>query len=46
MQSVALSFGGPVNYISAEEGVLRDKNPSDPARAWELWKTHVTRKLQ
>jgi HCOMODA/2-hydroxy-3-carboxy-muconic semialdehyde decarboxylase len=46
MQAVALSFGGPVNYISAEEGVLRDKNPSDPARAWELWRAHVTRKPQ
>jgi len=30
--------GGPVNYISAEEGAARDKGPGIPARAWELWK--------
>ena len=30
--------GGPINYISAEEGAARDKNPGIPARAWELWK--------
>ena len=44
MLAVALSFGGPVNYISPEEGALRDKDPGDPARAWELWKAHALKK--
>src|SRR5205085_2551937 len=44
MLAVALSLGGPVNYLSPEEGTLRDKDPSDPARSWELWKANVTRK--
>lgn len=34
----ALALGGPVNYISSEEGVARDKNPGDPGRGWDLWK--------
>ena len=46
MQSVALSFGGPVNYISPEEGALRDKNPSDGARSWDLWKAQALKKMQ
>jgi HCOMODA/2-hydroxy-3-carboxy-muconic semialdehyde decarboxylase len=46
MQAVALSFGGPVNYISSGEGALRDSDPGDPARAWDLWKTNVMRKPQ
>ncbi len=46
MQAVALSFGGPVNYISPEEGALRDKDPGDPIRAWELWKAHALKKMQ
>jgi ribulose-5-phosphate 4-epimerase/fuculose-1-phosphate aldolase len=46
MQAVALSFGGPVNYISPGEGALRDADPGDPARAWDLWKANVTKKPQ
>jgi HCOMODA/2-hydroxy-3-carboxy-muconic semialdehyde decarboxylase len=46
MQAVALSFGGPVNYISSEEGALRDKNPSDGARSWDLWKAQALKKTQ
>ena len=46
MQAVALSFGGPVNYISAEEGALRDKSPSDGARSWDLWKAQALKKMQ
>src|SRR5215472_5924968 len=45
MQAVALSFGGPVNYISAGEGALRDADPGDPARAWDLWKASVMKSL-
>ncbi len=44
MQAVALGFGGPVNYISPEEGAKRDREPSDPGRAWELWKTLAMKK--
>ena len=46
MQAVALSFGGPVNYISSEEGALRDQNPSDGARSWDLWKAQALKKIQ
>jgi len=46
MQSVAISFGGAVNYISSEEGALRDKNPSDGSRSWDLWKAQALKKLQ
>jgi len=45
MQAIALSFGGPVNYISAEEGATRDNNPSDGARSWDLWKAQALKKL-
>lgn len=38
LQTIAIGLGGPVNYISAEEGAARDKNPGDPGRGWELWK--------
>lgn len=31
--------GGPINYISAEEGAARDRDPGIPERAWELWKS-------
>jgi len=38
MQAVAIGLGGPINYISAEEGAARDRASADPGRAWELWK--------
>ena len=34
----ALGLGGPVNYISAEEGAAVEKTPGDVTRGWELWK--------
>jgi ribulose-5-phosphate 4-epimerase/fuculose-1-phosphate aldolase len=46
MQAVALSLGGAVNYVSPGEGALRDKDPSDPTRSWELWKANAMRKPQ
>ena len=46
MLAVALSLGGPVNYLSPGEGAMRDQDPGDPTRAWELWKANVTRKQQ
>ena len=38
MQAIAIGLGGPINYISAEEGAARDKTRGDSTRAWELWK--------
>src|SRR5262245_26464698 len=38
LQAIAIGIGGPINYISAEEGAARDKVERDAARAWELWK--------
>ena len=37
-QMQAIQLGGPITYISPEEGAARDKNPGDFARAWEYWK--------
>lgn len=44
MQSTALAMGGPINYISPEEGAKRDREPGDPTRAWELWKALAMKK--
>jgi ribulose-5-phosphate 4-epimerase/fuculose-1-phosphate aldolase len=33
--------GGPINYISDEEGAARDRDPGIPARAWEHWKSNA-----
>ena len=38
MQVIALGLGGPVNYVSREEGETREKSPIPFERAWELWK--------
>ncbi len=38
MQLAALGLGGPVTYVSAEEGAAVDKNPGDTQRGWDLWK--------
>ena len=37
-QTIALQLGGPINYVSNEEGALRDQRASDVARVWEFWK--------
>jgi ribulose-5-phosphate 4-epimerase/fuculose-1-phosphate aldolase len=44
MLAIALSLGGPVNTVSPAEGALRDKDPSDPTRTWELWRANVLKK--
>ena len=44
LQTIALGLGGPVNYVSAEEGALRDKNPGEEGRAWDGWKEKAMRK--
>ena len=41
LQTIALSLGGPINYISVEEGALRDQAGGDESRAWDLWKVKV-----
>jgi ribulose-5-phosphate 4-epimerase/fuculose-1-phosphate aldolase len=41
---IALGLGGPINYISAEEGAFKDKQSNDEARTWDLWKERVTKK--
>jgi HCOMODA/2-hydroxy-3-carboxy-muconic semialdehyde decarboxylase len=38
LQAIALSIGGPINYISAEEARVRAEAPNDFGRAWEIWK--------
>jgi ribulose-5-phosphate 4-epimerase/fuculose-1-phosphate aldolase len=38
LQAIAIGIGGPINYISAEEGAAIDNAEGDAARAWELWK--------
>jgi HCOMODA/2-hydroxy-3-carboxy-muconic semialdehyde decarboxylase len=38
LQTAAIGLGGPITYISDEEGMGRDKNPGDPNRGWEYWK--------
>jgi HCOMODA/2-hydroxy-3-carboxy-muconic semialdehyde decarboxylase len=44
MLAVALALGGPVNYVSPGEGALREKEPSDATRSWELWQANAMRK--
>jgi ribulose-5-phosphate 4-epimerase/fuculose-1-phosphate aldolase len=44
LQTIALGRGGPINYISPEEGTLRDKNPGEEGCAWDGWKDKVMRR--
>ena len=39
LQTIALSLGGPITYISAEEGALRDQAGGDESRARSLVRT-------
>jgi ribulose-5-phosphate 4-epimerase/fuculose-1-phosphate aldolase len=41
LQTIAIGLGGPINYISQEEGAAMDKSPGDLARAWDLWKSRA-----
>jgi ribulose-5-phosphate 4-epimerase/fuculose-1-phosphate aldolase len=39
LQTTAITLGGPVNYLSPEEGdIITNKEPGDVGRAWDLWK--------
>ena len=39
LQTIALSLGGPIKFISDEEGALRDQSGGDESRPWDLWKS-------
>jgi ribulose-5-phosphate 4-epimerase/fuculose-1-phosphate aldolase len=40
LQTTALMLGGPINYLSPEEGdIITNKEPGDVGRAWNLWRT-------
>jgi ribulose-5-phosphate 4-epimerase/fuculose-1-phosphate aldolase len=39
LQTIALTLGGPINYLAPEEGdIITNKEPGDVGRAWNLWK--------
>ena len=38
LQTIAITMGGPINFISEGEAAARAKAPNDFGRAWELWK--------
>jgi ribulose-5-phosphate 4-epimerase/fuculose-1-phosphate aldolase len=38
LQTAAIALGGPITYLSDEEGMSFDRNPGDPNRGWEYWK--------
>jgi ribulose-5-phosphate 4-epimerase/fuculose-1-phosphate aldolase len=44
LQTIALGLGGPINYISPEEGALRDKDPGEEGRTWDGWKDKAMRR--
>ena len=37
-QVIAIGLGGPINYISPEEGAAMGRTAGDAGRAWDLWK--------
>jgi ribulose-5-phosphate 4-epimerase/fuculose-1-phosphate aldolase len=38
LQLAAMQLGGPITFITAEEGEALDKNPGDLNRGWQAWK--------
>jgi HCOMODA/2-hydroxy-3-carboxy-muconic semialdehyde decarboxylase len=44
LQTIALGLGGSINYVSPEEGALRDKGPGEEGRAWDGWKKKAMQK--
>jgi ribulose-5-phosphate 4-epimerase/fuculose-1-phosphate aldolase len=44
LQTIALGLGGPINYISPEEGAEREKASGDDSRTWDLWKAKAMAK--
>ena len=46
LQTQAIALGGPVNYLTPEEGEKADAVHAEVLeRAWNLWKTQVTSAL-
>jgi HCOMODA/2-hydroxy-3-carboxy-muconic semialdehyde decarboxylase len=43
LQSAAIALGGPIRFISPEEGAMRDKAPGEEARTWDVWKSKAVR---
>jgi HCOMODA/2-hydroxy-3-carboxy-muconic semialdehyde decarboxylase len=41
LQIRALQLGGPITYLTPEEGAAWDKNPGDLNRGWQGWKTRA-----
>jgi ribulose-5-phosphate 4-epimerase/fuculose-1-phosphate aldolase len=42
LQTTAITLGGPVNYLSPEEGdIITNQQPGDVGRAWNLWRTQA-----
>jgi ribulose-5-phosphate 4-epimerase/fuculose-1-phosphate aldolase len=44
--TAALGLGGPITYISTEEGTLMGQQPADETRAWNMWKDRVVKDLK
>ena len=44
LQSIAISLGGPITYLSQTEGAASAAAPGDLNRAWELWKTAASKR--
>jgi HCOMODA/2-hydroxy-3-carboxy-muconic semialdehyde decarboxylase len=44
LQTTALGLGGPIRYISPQEGAARDQSPGEEARTWDMWQLKVTGK--
>jgi HCOMODA/2-hydroxy-3-carboxy-muconic semialdehyde decarboxylase len=42
--TAALNLGGPITYISADEGGVIDQRPDNEMRAWNMWKDRVLKK--
>jgi ribulose-5-phosphate 4-epimerase/fuculose-1-phosphate aldolase len=38
LQITAMQLGGPINFLTPEEGAAWDKNPGDLNRGWQGWK--------
>jgi len=41
LQAIAVSLGGPINFISAEEAQAKAGSPNDFGRAWRFWKARA-----
>jgi HCOMODA/2-hydroxy-3-carboxy-muconic semialdehyde decarboxylase len=44
LQAAAIGLGGLINFISPEEGAMRESAPDNDSRAWDLWKAKAMSK--